>query len=403
MTTKQLTYGANLAYDMNVPHITKYMGSKKQILDFVIQGIEESYLGGTVCDLFAGSSVLSGALRNTVPMISNDIQSYSAILAATYLNSYNWDAYPNILEEIVEESTRRAEEFFTTFPDLSFDYDTTLTLQQFNELEELQRGLVAKDFSQIKYHLFAKNFSGTYWSYEQCVWIDAIRSVADDYKETELYPAILSSLMFAMSYNSQSTGHYAQYRDATTESSKKDILIYRQKEILPYFVRKFEEFQRTLGTNNLQHRVIAMDYLDCLDTLEPKTTVYADPPYCFVHYSRFYHAIETLVRYDYPELRYKGRYRTDRHQSPFCIRTQVAKAFRDMFIKITQKKANLVLSYSNTGMIDLDELTAIASETFGHDYTVEIRTQDYLHSTMGRRQDKNREVEEILILVRRRY
>lgn len=400
-TTPTITVNNRIDFDDNVPHIIKYMGSKRSILDFVIKGIEDSYLGGTVCDLFAGSSVLSGALRKSIPVLSNDIQVYSSILAKTYLSNYSWNQHPNILNEIVQEATNRAENFFNAFPDLIFDYNVPLSLEEFNSLERRQQELVNSDFSRFAYHLFTKNYSGTYWSYNQCVWIDALRSVADDYRETSYYYVIISSLMFAMSYNSQSTGHYAQYRDANSQSSMQDILIYRQKEILPYFTRKFEEFQQVLGQNNLPHNVVAMDYMDCLDILEPNTTVYADPPYCFVHYSRFYHAIETLVKYDYPEVKYKGRYRTDRHQSPFCIRTKVAKAFQEMFVTIRDKHANLVLSYSNTGMIELNKLQSIAKETFGTAYTVEIRSQDYLHSTMGRKEDKSREVEECLILVRR--
>ena len=44
------------------PHYIKYMGSKTKILPFVIQGIESVYQGGAICDLFAGSCSLSGAL-----------------------------------------------------------------------------------------------------------------------------------------------------------------------------------------------------------------------------------------------------------------------------------------------------------------------------------------------------
>lgn len=388
-------------YDTNVPHITKYMGSKKQILDFVIQGIQDSYLGGSVCDLFSGSASIAGALRNSVPVFSNDIQVYSSFLANTYLSDYRWEENPDILSEVVEKASQRAKKFFDSYPNLNFSYEEELTLQQFQKIEKEQQELVKYDFSKFDYHLFTKYYSGTYWSYNQCVWIDAIRASADDYKNTAYYYPIISSLMFAMSYNSQSTGHYAQYRDPNTIESMNDIKIYRQKEILPYFKRKFEEFQEALGRNHFEHRVTALDYLECLDLIEPNTTVYADPPYCFVHYSRFYHAIETLVRYDYPDVKFKGRYRTDRHQSPFCIRTKVKKAFEEMFNKIKIKEANLVLSYSNTGMISLDDLKKIAELTFGNMYTIEVRSLDYLHSTMGRRDDKNREVEEWLILVRR--
>ncbi|PRZ16337.1 adenine-specific DNA-methyltransferase [Laceyella sediminis] len=389
-----------LNYDEDVPHIIKYMGSKRNLMGFVVEGISEVYKGGVVCDLFAGSSVLAGALRDQVPILSNDIQEYSAVLAKTYLGDYKWSDNTTLIEDVVSKASEIVKQFKQSYPYLYFDYDRPFTLDEFIKLEEEQRQLVNEDFSKFPYHLFTKNYSGRYWSYDQCVWIDSIRAVADDYKGTPYYYAIISSLMFAMSYNSQSTGHYAQYRDATSVASMNDILIYRRKEILPFFIRKMEEFKQKFGRNQLKHVIVSMDYRDCLDILPSGATVYADPPYCFVHYSRFYHAIETLVKYDYPEVKYKGRYRTDRHQSPFCIRTQVAGAFEAMFSKIKQKEANLVLSYSNTGMIDLEKLLKLSQKILGSAYQIDVRLLDYQHSTMGRREDKSRDVKECLVIAK---
>lgn len=387
--------------NVEVPHFIKYMGSKKKIINFVVEAINEVNTSGPVCDLFAGSSVLSGVLRNQTNMISNDIQAYSAVLAKAYLTNYNWNSHPSLIQDIISSASKKANKFLKTFPKLQFDYEREFTVEEFVSLEEGQQQLIHHDFSLFDYHLFVKNYSGTYWSYNQCVWIDAFRATAEEYRETPFYNAILASLMFAMSYNSQSTGHYAQYRDATNQSSMEDILIYRRKEITPYFVRKMEELRETLGENRYSFDTHSLDYRDCLDLLPKNTVVYADPPYAFVHYSRFYHAIETLVRYDYPDVRHKGRYRNDRHQSPFCIKTQVHNAFHELFCKISNRDANLVLSYSNTGMIDLDDLIALANSTLGKRYKIEVNTIDYVHSTMGRRDDKSRNVQEALITARR--
>lgn len=391
----------SLTVNNEIPHIIKYMGSKRSIIDYVVEGINECYTGGQIVDLFAGSTVLSGALRGQAPILSNDIQSYSSILAETYLRSYNWKNYNGILDEVVSKSIQIVDEIKSKFPELTFNYNIDFTLDEFNNLEKRQQELIDYDFGDVPNHLFMKNYSGTYWTYEQCIWIDTIRGVAEEYKDTDIYYPILSSLMFAMSYNSQSTGHYAQYRDATNEKSMNDILIYRRKEILPYFIRKFTEFMEQLGEHDVKSKVVSMDYKDCLDIMDDGATVYADPPYCFVHYSRFYHAIETLVKYDYPDVLFKGRYRTDRHQSPFCIKTKVENAFVEMFERVNHKNANLVLSYSNTGMIGLDDLIEIAKQRFEDGYSIEIRVQDYEHSTMGRREDKSRNVQEALILVKR--
>ena len=388
-------------YDRDIPHIIKYMGAKRKILDFLIEAINETYEEGKLCDLFGGTSILAGALGKIIPIHSNDIQEYSAIFARTYLSDYNWKNYsPNLLGEIVEKATKYVELIQNKYPNLIFSYSEKKTIEEFVALEKQQQDLIDFDFNNLTHHLFIKYYSGTYWSYQQCLWIDSFRKVADEYKGTPIYFMILSSLMFAMSYNSQSTGHYAQFRDATSLTSKTDILIYRQKEMVPYFESKFKQLHDYLGENNYHHKITSLDYVNCLDQIDTNTLVYADPPYAFVHYSRFYHILETLVKYDYPEVAFKGRYRIDRHQSPFCKRSEVKGAFTILFSKIKTKNASLILSYSNTGMVSLQEILDIAKMNLGNKYNITVKGVAYKHSTMGRKDDKNRDVQEYLIIAK---
>jgi len=89
-----------------VPHIIKYMGAKKSILDYVIETIGENYSSGRLCDLFGGTSVIAGALGKIIPLHSNDIQEYSSVLAKTYLSNYEWQIdSSNILDEIIQKSS----------------------------------------------------------------------------------------------------------------------------------------------------------------------------------------------------------------------------------------------------------------------------------------------------------
>lgn len=386
----------------NHPSLIKYMGSKSKILDFIIEGINSVPLKqNTILDLFAGSATLSGAIGGQSNFISNDIQNYSSILSKTYLTSLKSEpevAGDKILAEAKDvflENLQRS---------LVVDYSEPMTLEQFNFHEKEQQNLINENFN-YEYHLFAKNYSGTWWSYEQCVWIDAIKEVADRYKSSKFYPFILSALMYAMAYSSQGTGHYAQYRDAKTFKSMTDISIYRKKKLENIFVRKLSEileYGRSKEEFNFKNQYLSLDYKDALDSFTGGT-VYADPPYCFVHYSRFYHALETLVLYDYPEIQkisgemVKGRYRKERHQSPFSIKTQVEDAFVDMFKKIKKTESNLVLSYSNTGMIDLERLSDIAS-SFWDSRNIEIITTNHQHMTLGRQGKRFRDVIECVFI-----
>ena len=112
-----------------------------------------------------------------------------------------------------------------------------------------------------------------------------------------------------------------------------------------------------------------------------------------------------MVLYDYPEIQtkngmyFKGRYRVDRHQSPFCIRTQVQKAFDDMFSVVKRKNNSLVLSYSDTGMISVYDLEQTALKYFSRSQ-IKLWAMDYSHMTMGRKNDRKRDVQEMLLLVK---
>lgn len=363
------------------PSVVKYMGSKTDVLDLIEKGFNffDDEKHDVVCDLFAGSATLSAALRNKVNVISNDIQTYSSIFTSVYLENYDWDSYPEITE-ISEKAAARVKKFNATFPGYrnKFNYDREFTLDEMNALEEEQRKLIDIDVWKKfdKYYLFTKNYSGTYWSYDQCVWIDSYKSVIDTFKGNKAYYNLLiTCLIYAMAYNSQSTGHYAQYRIPETDSSKEDILIYRRKSITDFFERKYDELRGFLvTTNQFWYKTMAETDVNCLKKLPERTLIYADPPYCFVHYSRFYHIIETLVKYDYPDVKFKGRYRTDRYQSDYCKKTDVKKAFEKMFEGVAKTKSDLILSYTNssTNTILFDDLLYTFCKTFNQ----EVMTDD---------------------------
>ena len=182
-------------------------------------------------------------------------------------------------------------------------------------------------------------------------------------------------------------------------------MLYRRRSLVDYFERKYNEVINWIPYSKPKHKHVTttLNFKECLSRLN-KGLVYADPPYCFVHYSRFYHALETLVLYDYPSLQeqkgkvVKGRYRDDRHQSPFCIKTKVQNTFIDLFEGVNRSNSNLVMSYSNTGMISIEEIESIALEIFNNK-KIELLTTDHKHMTLGRKNDRHRDVKECLLLI----
>lgn len=385
-----------------IPHILKYMGGKREILNDINSAIKEMQItANTFCDLFAGTAIVAFAFSDKYNIVSNDIQQYSSIFAETYLSNYS--AYNNvttIIDEICKEAIEIVKEVDQRYPQYVFDYKEEISFTEMEKMENYQMALIHEEFDD-GFSFFKKSYSGTYWSYEQCKWIDAIRCVAERRSNTILFPVILSALIYAMSYSTQSTGHFAQYR-TLTQKNYKSILMYRLKSVPDLFRKKLNELLSKITPCVHEHRTCTLDYVDCIETLPEGTLVYADPPYSTVHYSRFYHALETLVKYDNPKVAYKGRYREDRYQSPFDQNSNVCSAFHRLFRSIDEKKCHLLLSYSDNAMLSQEQVLAIADECLSDRYIINVRSRDYTHMKMGRNDDYKMDVHELLISFKRK-
>lgn len=371
------------------------MGAKTSIIDYIIESVDSIKFNGTVYDLFAGTTIVSAYLNRKHNVVINDVQEYSGVLAKAYLNKLNNDEFDILAFQ------KNIAEYITYFKkkyDISFTYKESLDIQSFLDIENREKELLNFKFDKKDHHLFVKTYSGTYWSFEQCLCIDAIYRSAQKFKKHPIYELLIASLMFAMSYSSQSTGHFAQYRTVKDEKNMKDILNYRLKDVYNLFLMKLIQLLQYDRTQPYHFEVKNTSYENVLEKLLPNSLVYADPPYASVHYSRFYHALETIVKYDYPETKFKGRYRTDRHQSPFSKSSEAMDAFETMFTLINKKQSHLVLSYSDGGVVTVEELLKLARSKFSKEYSVEIKEKDYLHSRMGRKGEKSIPVKEILII-----
>ena len=111
-----------------------------------------------------------------------------------------------------------------------------------------------------------------------------------------------------------------------------------------------------------------------------RTVVYADPPYTKDHYSRFYHVLETLNLYDYPDVTGLGRVRTNRHLSDFCYRTRAAGAFESLAALASACDSDLLISYPGNGLLSVDELH---DSVRAHGKLAVVAQSSRTHSTLG--------------------
>lgn len=287
------------------PEVIRYLGSRSKSLNFIGAGLAEiDAQGRTLVDLFAGSCAIAAGFGGKYRVVSNDIQKYSSVIAGAYLRRAEqlgkFDLV-GLASDIAKEKNRDLPE--------GSQYHNGATLVEFNRCEKKNRLLWEKQFSTT-HHLFAKYYSGTWWSAEQCIYIDAMREVLDKLllegnileADFDLGMACLVHAVAELS-TSATSGHYKQYREAKDKASVDAITKCRRAN----FWKPFNAMLATITSwqakqvADFKHELFSLDYRECLKKNE-NAVVYADPFHADVQYSRAYHAIETLVQYDYPEL-----------------------------------------------------------------------------------------------------
>lgn len=184
-------------------------------------------------------------------------------------------------------------------------------------------------------------------------------------------------------------GHLAQYLHGTTEKSLARVMSQRKRS-LP------AQFEIELGllkpygeaSWRASNKVLGLDALQAFEALDEMGAsggvIYADPPYSKNQYSRFYHVLETLSLYDYPNVSSRGRYRSDRFITGFSRRRDVLASFEELCAGVAELDCMLLLSYPAGGLLQL--ATGIGpEEILGRHFSKckPLLTSPLKHSTMG--------------------
>lgn len=337
-------------------YVTRYMGTKLNLLNFIIPKIlKEVETGDTIFDIMAGTQSIGYSLKYNNRIFSNDIQEYSYYIGKALIEN------------------------------------NSANISKISAITELKNNYI-QNIQNKKFNLFSKTYSDTYFSAMQCDEIDSIRfaieKIDDEYKKA-LY---LTCLMYAMGYAQSTTGHFAQYLPPTHGR----VIPLRKINIWNVFLDKCDNIK--VKFSKFENKCFNNDYKDFFrmpeleNFLKQAKLVYVDPPYTAEQYSRFYHILETLVKYDYPEVMAKGKYRKDRYFSGFSQSSKVKDEFQVMIKNFSTYKVKLAISYSNKGLIPITDITNICHNYYGN---VSLSTFNYKHSTQGK---GNLKVKEFLII-----
>ncbi len=271
-------------------HNRRYIGSKHKLIKWIFSIINKECEGNSFADIFAGTGVISAiAARHFKKIILNDF---------LYSNYAIYQAF---------------------FGDGAWDKD------KINNIIKDYNNIPVEDLED---NYFSNFFGGKYFGYNSSKIIGFIRENIEENKKNltnREYYILIASLLYAVDKIANTVGHYDAY-------FKKEHIndYFFMKPIDPIKVNEISIFKEDA---NLLVRKIKAD------------VVYIDPPYNSRQYSRFYHVLETLTKWDEPKLHGVALKPDPENISDYCksnAKTRFAELVKDIDARY------LVISYNNT-------------------------------------------------------
>ena len=335
-------------------YVTRYMGSKLRLLDFIIPPIlHDRTEPFSFIDLMAGTHAVGYAMRDFAHIVANDVQQYSVVFGRALIsNSTVASISSEIYNRFAEESAR------LTSPGW-----------------------------------FTDTYADTYFAPRQCLEIETLRNIIRSVPNDPLNSILLTALAHAMGYAQSSPGHFAQYMPATHPR----VQSLRQISVREAFLKFLRELTINItGGENSVHQSDVHDFLAAPpDGLRSSVIAYLDPPYSSAQYSRYYHLLDTVMLDDEPEVFHKGLYRPDRFASLFCSESRVYSEFARVIRRVSDLGWDLAISYGSHALLPVTQLKALAEL---HYPRMAISERQYAHSMQGRGVAKDRG--EILLMCR---
>lgn len=329
----------------------KYMGHKGKLLSFLGDVlVEESRTANAIADPFCGSGAVSWYLaQNTQKsVISGDLQKFAVCRAASVVERIEPVNSSAIFKPWIKRATSLVKVIVDKFPNAEASVEPnpkttgdiiSLVIRSRVFCETVLPSLL-EDLS--KQFPMTKAYGGYYFSPMQALMLDALRATLPRVPDNR--SVALAALIETASRCAAAPGHTAQPFQPTVTSAI-HILDAWQRPVDKLLYEAIETISSRCAGKMGAAKV--MDFSETINSLDEGDLVFADPPYSDVHYSRFYHVLETLAHGSEIEVTGRGRYPDISHRpsSRFSLRSQSENAARDLIVGCHSRKLNLVLTF----------------------------------------------------------
>jgi adenine-specific DNA-methyltransferase len=342
------------------------MGTKRELAPAVV-GVVDMAQPGIVLDVFSGMCSVGEALAPKRQIWTNDVQVFAYEVATALFTAaddplgrvaaadIHFDSYLDHMTLLTSEFSHSMEAEAELLSTEDFD-SFQLRYAAFKAIFAEEHAT----FCKAPYSLFTLQYADTFFGLGQAMEIDAVvASIEDAVREGAVTADhrrwLKIGLGRAMLRVSNSTGHFAQFLKPKDRSFR-TFMRQRRRQIWSEWLIAIDEMAPA-GPSEWRrgNRSFNQDSLKLLPTLvgmpERPSVIYADPPYTDDQYSRYYHILETLILYDYPEMTGGGLYRTERFRTPFSIKSLAARALDELIEAVAKTGADFVLSYPTNGLV----------------------------------------------------
>ncbi len=414
--TASVVAGSTLLDGSSVFRPIQYLGSKLRSIDYLTDWTSNRFPnGGTVLDLFTGTSVVAQSFADSgMQVVATDAMAFCSVFAESLLciGRTSSNASPSSLLDIVTSISDSAI-ISPEFEKLAHMEQRALEASDAHKFFEMSKSIpqawrdnCSPSKSPIKWPrrpeyvtlidnkqeaIISSHYAGTYFGVEQALTIDKYRAAIEvAFMSKALsrweYVTALTALLSSCSSAVFSPGkHFAQYHRIDESKDlkfhQKRILSDRSISIEKAFMAALDEIWKR--PNQAENEHIALntsmeDLIEKQDLLPAIDVIYADPPYTAQQYSRFYHIPESIVKFRPQEMQEfrggitAGLYPTNRFKSRFSSKRQAPDAFANLINFSNVLEADLLISYSgsvsgatgNDRMIGLDELLTICRKSY---------------------------------------
>ena len=338
--------------------------------DAISQSIEEC---NRVFDLFTGSGAVAWHVAQSYEreVIASDLQIYAVTLAAGViertqrLRDGNWlDAWIMTAGALHPNSISNRAELL----------QNDLGRKDISDL-----ATIAKEISASVSMPISAAYGGYYFSPLQALWFDTLRQslpAADNERKVGL-----AALVIAASKAAAAPGHTAQPFKPNATAGR--FLIESWARDVPSLVR------RAVADLSAKHarlagKAMVADANELAKEVKEGDLVFLDPPYSDVHYSRFYHVLESIAAGQIGDVSGVGRYPpvSDRPRSDYSLKTKSKLAFDDLLKSLSNRGASAIVTFpagaASNGLTG-DEVISISE---GH-FSIQEAKVSSRFSTLG--------------------